>query len=643
MMVIKVEGSVLAKLARAWLADPKGCALLASWASVFGCVTLRALSLRRQARLESKPSEKKPPAPKATGVASPVKALIKRAIPGWRSKPAAWGCLLSVGIGLRLLVSIKVSSEIGVLGSLLAQRKWDALFQRQLGYALWALPAALLNAFQSYARTNLSLAMRCNLMTSLHKGLRSSPSLPALFREVAPIAAQKKDQDSVVQICTSDVGAFCVEAVALYEGLFKPTVEVFILSTTLGRLMGGKQLVQCYAYFFAAGCWTRFVGPSFATSSAAKQRAEGRLLAGHTRLHEFAEEVTMLRGGEAEGEQLDAALAALESSSSRLALGRFVSEALDGYSLRYMGILAAFTAMLPAVYHGTTTRAAADPTEYFLTCLHLLVNVGMACKDLVLSGKALVAARRVAGRVEALYATLALAPPPRPPPAAAGSDAVLELSGLGVAVPGGEGAPLLRGLSLRLLKEQRLLVRGPNGAGKTSLLRVLAGVWPAAEGTVVALPSAPSVLFMPQRAYTPPQASLAELLLYPAPPSAADAAAAAGGGARMLEALQWAGLAHLASTPAALRAAGGCAGLSGGEQQRLAAARLYLQRPSLVVLDEASASLEPAFEAKLFAWCVSSGVTTITISHNLELRAHHTHELLFDDCGGTPQLKPLHQ
>ena len=151
-MVVKVEGSVLAKLARAWLADPKGCALLASWASVFGCVTLRALSLRRQVRLELKtPSKKKPP-PKAAGAASPVKALIKRAIPGWRSKPGAWGCLLSVGIGLRLLVSIKVSSEIGVLGSLLAQRKWDALFRRQLGYALWAVPAALLNAFQVRVR-----------------------------------------------------------------------------------------------------------------------------------------------------------------------------------------------------------------------------------------------------------------------------------------------------------------------------------------------------------------------------------------------------------------------------------------------------------------------------------------------------------
>ena len=39
--------------------------------------------------------------------------------------------------------------------------------------------------------------------------------------------------------------------------------------------------------------------------------------------------------------------------------------------------------------------------------------------------------------------------------------------------------------------------------------------------------------------------------------------------------------------------------------------------------------------------CASSGVTTITISHNLELRAHHTHELQLNGSGVPPQLKPL--
>tara|TARA_B100000780_G_scaffold162332_1_gene113480 strand:+ start:167 stop:391 length:225 start_codon:yes stop_codon:yes gene_type:complete len=68
--------------------------------------------------------------------------------------------------------------------------------------------------------------MRCNLMRSLRKGLCSAPSLPALLNEIAPVAALKKDQDSAVQLCTSDVNDFCVESVALYEGLFKPTVEV---------------------------------------------------------------------------------------------------------------------------------------------------------------------------------------------------------------------------------------------------------------------------------------------------------------------------------------------------------------------------------------------------------------------------------
>ncbi len=208
------RGSVLAKLARAWLRDPKGCALLASWAGVFGAVTLRAIMLRPPKPKPAPKAESKP-ASKAEGT-PPMKALLKRAIPGWRSRPAAWGCLLSLGIGLRLVVSIKVSSEIGVLGSLLAQRKWDALFRRQLGYALWALPAAFLNAFQSYAGANLALSMRCNLMESLHDGLGAAPSLPAVYRAVAPTAvAEKREQESAVQICTADVSAFCREAVAL--------------------------------------------------------------------------------------------------------------------------------------------------------------------------------------------------------------------------------------------------------------------------------------------------------------------------------------------------------------------------------------------------------------------------------------------
>ena len=39
--------------------------------------------------------------------------------------------------------------------------------------------------------------------------------------------------------------------------------------------------------------------------------------------------------------------------------------------------------------------------------------------------------------------------------------------------------------------------------------------------------------------------------------------------------------------------------------------------------------------------CASSGTTTLTISHNSDLRQYHTHELQLDGCGGSA-LKPLH-
>ena len=312
--------------------------------------------------------------------------------------------MLSVGIGLRLVVSLKMSREIGVLGSLLAQRRWPELFRRQLGYAVYALPAALLTALQKYAASQLGLAMRYHLSAAVHARYGASASLP-----LAVAGA-----DDALQIGTADVAAFCRESVSLFEGLLEPTAEVVISSTVLASQMGTGPLLRCYLFFGAAGCWTRLVGPAIATRTADVQAAEGELLAAHARLVAYAEEVAMLRGGAAERALLDGALDHLAASTATLQLQRFGSEALDGYVLRYLGILAAFTAMMPAVYHASTAAGANDPTEYFLTCLHLLVNVGMACKDLVLSHKALAGARGMAGRVRLLLDALdtaAVAPP----------------------------------------------------------------------------------------------------------------------------------------------------------------------------------------------------------------------------------------
>ena len=108
------------------------------------------------------------------------------------------------------------------------------------------------------------------------------------------------------------------------------------------------------------------VGPSFNALAASVQEADGRLLAHHARLHEYAEEVDLLRGAPAERKLMEAAASEAQGTASSLALQRFGSDVLDNYVLRYLGILASFTAMLPAVMHGVAPGggAADDPTEY---------------------------------------------------------------------------------------------------------------------------------------------------------------------------------------------------------------------------------------------------------------------------------------
>jgi len=345
----------------------------------------------------------------------------------------------------------------------------------------------------------------------------------------------------------------------------------------------------------------------------------------------------MLGGQAAEARGLDGELASVRRATSVLSFQRFVSETLDGYVLRYLGILSAFTAMMPAIYHGVGARANDDPTEYFLTCLHLLVNVGLALRDLVGAFKVAATARGYATRVGSLYSSIEAAPTSAPPLPAdfvpsetretrAGS-VVLKLDGLCVSTP--TGSPLLRNLDLELRAGQRLLVRGPNGAGKSSLLRVLAGVWEPTDGQIAQAPPHERIAFVPQRAYVPERLSVRAMLAYPRGEDAAPA------DDKLVAALRWAGLEE-----SVLRGAG-AAGLSapvgklsGGEMQRLMLARLVLSPPALAVLDEASANLEAAFEAKVFEWAKGSGVTLLTVSHSSALEQWHTHSLTLDGEGG---------
>jgi vitamin B12/bleomycin/antimicrobial peptide transport system ATP-binding/permease protein len=67
--------------------------------------------------------------------------------------------------------------------------------------------------------------------------------------------------------------------------------------------------------------------------------------------------------------------------------------------------------------------------------------------------------------------------------------------------------------------------------------------------------------------------------------------------------------------------------LSGGEQQRLAFARLFLNRPRFAFLDEATSALDPANEAMLYRRLAATPITFVSAGHRESLAEYHDRNL----------------
>jgi putative ATP-binding cassette transporter len=186
----------------------------------------------------------------------------------------------------------------------------------------------------------------------------------------------------------------------------------------------------------------------------------------------------------------------------------------------------------------------------------------------------------------------------------------LDITGLGLSVPGGR--EILSGLNLTVPAGTKLLVRGPSGSGKSTLLRAIAGIWPLATGRVRLDPG--TAQFLPQRPYLP-LGPLRSALTYPAAENASPEA---------LEAiLGRVGLAHL--VPHLDEVDHWDKRLSGGEQQRIAFARIFLARPATIFLDEATSALDEDLERSLYEGLRQAewNPTVISIGHRSTLVAYH--------------------
>ena len=180
------------------------------------------------------------------------------------------------------------------------------------------------------------------------------------------------------------------------------------------------------------------------------------------------------------------------------------------------------------------------------------------------------------------------------------------------------GAPLLAASNLALKHGIATLISGASGSGKSTLFRAFAGLWPFGAGTV-RMPAGARVMFLPQKPYLI-IGTLREQLAYPDDASHYN-------DATLMQTLDDCGLPALKSRLDETQH--WAQQLSGGEQQRIAIARALLHQPDWLFLDEATASLDEASEARVYELLRGRlpHCTVVSIGHRSSLKTFHPRQI----------------
>jgi ATP-binding cassette, subfamily B, bacterial len=192
--------------------------------------------------------------------------------------------------------------------------------------------------------------------------------------------------------------------------------------------------------------------------------------------------------------------------------------------------------------------------------------------------------------------------------------------------------PVLQRVHLTIAAGRSIGVVGRTGSGKTTFSRLITRLVEATDGTVrlggVPITDIPLDELRRRVAVIPQEVELLHgsvrdnVTMFDDAPTDAQVA----------EALHAVGLHHLADNDLHRQLGAGGAGLSAGQSQLLALARVWLRQPDLMVLDEATARVDPDTERLLedAVTTLMRGRTTVIIAHRLSTLRHVDEIVVFD-------------
>ncbi len=323
------------------------------------------------------------------------------------------------------------------------------------------------------------------------------------------------------------------------------------------------------------------------------------------RLRENAESIAFYRGEKQERHQLDQRLRATLLNTKRMIRAQFMLN-LFQRSFSQLSLLVPFVVLAGQVLAGELEVGQAVQAGGAFAAVLSAVSLIVDNFDSL--------SRFVAGidRLHVMAAALKTVPQQGGIQREAAQD--LKLSGVTVMAPDSERV-LVQDLSLTLPAGESLLITGASGCGKSSLLRAIAGLWTQGSGQIDHPPQE-DVFFLPQRPYLQ-TGTLRSQLIYPSTHTKLDDEA-------LLKVLDEVQLRHLTEGERGLdRSEDWEKMLSGGEQQRLAFARLLVHAPKVAILDEATSALDDANQRRLYERLRDRGTTLISIAHRAAVAGFH--------------------
>lgn len=432
--------------------------------------------------------------------------------------------------------------------------------------------------------------------------------------------------DNPDQRIADDLRIMASSVLDLSLGLLKNLVNLVSFSIIVWGLSGtlsvalaghaidipGYMLWAALIYALAGSLLIEKIGSPIVDVDYQQQQCEANFRYLMVRLRENAEQVAFYKGGSVEENRLTASFATVRQNWDRVVDYTKRVTLLKSCYIE-AGALVPYLITVPRYFAGLlTVGALMQLNQSFMQVRTSFSWFIFQYKDLALL--------RSAYRRLAEFDKLLQAEPVRGIAIGRSGDACMHAQKLRLHLPSGEALCSIS--ELCIAPGQRWLVRGPSGVGKSTLLRALAGLWPYGGGRID-LPPGKS-MFVPQMNYLP-IGSLRACLCYPSEEwefsedaciEALRAVRLDGFEDRLGQENDWSGQ------------------LSPGEQQRLSFARILLQKPAILFLDEATSSLDLENESHLYKLVIDRlpAVTLVSVAHRPGLIAFHEHVL--DVCEG---------